>query len=488
MPIGVKVASEPVNRLPIVRQGDVLRQHIAVVDGVGKPVFILVIEFLQFLGAADAVHKMDLPVAALLGLAHLALLPLGQVHNGVRQKITFVQLCQVDVLALVADLAHAEVAVGGEVKIVGSVHAVHGCFKQLAAADAGDTVGCIVDPDRAERHLLVGVGGGARNGIAHVKVNTVMGLCIRPVGRAAGRNISGGVALQLLFDAQRTGAAVVAVHGTLVVEVPDVQDHGGGVIGRCFGVQLVDAHQPIQVPVAVFLAVLHIVRRGGVVGIRLIVRIRVDARITVHHIVADQKAVTLADVVCQRPGCRAGNIRFVIGGSAHDHQIVDVIALGVRQVIGRNAVETINRCSIHSDMSTIIGPAIIQCSAQKSIVKRHSSVRNPCIENFDSGFVQCLSARLVIYTRIGRDLDCLAGAAFALHPDIYRPAVPGRQNFHLVIINEQRFDIFTSVGTRTAADLCPVGIVGGFAAVLLVCLGGDVFHVLRQANQPLVVL
>ena len=38
------------------------------------------------------------------------------------------------------------------------------------------------------------------------------------------------------------------------------------------------------------------------------IRIRVDARITVHHIVADQKAVTLADVVCQRPGCRAGNI------------------------------------------------------------------------------------------------------------------------------------------------------------------------------------
>ena len=30
----------------------------------------------------------------------------------------------------------------------------------------------------SERHLLVGVGGGARNGIAHVKVNTVMGLCI----------------------------------------------------------------------------------------------------------------------------------------------------------------------------------------------------------------------------------------------------------------------------------------------------------------------
>ena len=83
MPIGVKVASEPVNRLPIVRQGDVQRQHIAVVDGVGKPVFILVIEFLQFLGAADAVHKMDLPVAALLGLAHLTLLPLGQIHNGV---------------------------------------------------------------------------------------------------------------------------------------------------------------------------------------------------------------------------------------------------------------------------------------------------------------------------------------------------------------------------------------------------------------------
>ena len=49
-------------------------RHITVVDGVGKPVFILVIEFLQFLGAADAVHKMDLPVAALLGLAHLCLL------------------------------------------------------------------------------------------------------------------------------------------------------------------------------------------------------------------------------------------------------------------------------------------------------------------------------------------------------------------------------------------------------------------------------
>ena len=210
-----------------------------------------------------------------------------------------------------------------------------------------------------------------------------MGLCIRPVGRAAGRNISGGVALQLLFDAQRTGAAVVAVHGTLVVEVPDVQDHGGGVIGRRFGVQLIDAHQPVQVPVAVLLAVLHIVRRGGITRIRLIVRIRVDARITVHHIVADQKAVSLADVVRQCPGRCAGNIRFAIGGSAYDHQIVDVIAFGSRQVIGRHTVEVVNGDGVQRDMTSIIGPTIIQCSAQKSIVERHSRVWDISIDDFD---------------------------------------------------------------------------------------------------------
>ena len=261
-----------------------------------------------------------------------------------------------------ADLAHAEVAVGGEIEIVGAVHAVHGCFQRLAAADAGDAVGGVVDPDCAERHLLVGVGGGARNGIAHVKVNTVMGLCIRPVGRATGRNTGRGVALQLLFNAQRTGAAVVTVHGALVVEVPDVQDHGGCIIGACFCVQLVDAHQPIQVPVATFFAVLHIVRRGGGARVRLIVRIRVDARITVHHIVADQKSVALADVVRQRPGCRAGNVRFAVGGSAHNHQIVNIIARGVRQNSSWNPVKCLNRGAVYCDVGIIRCPAVIQCS------------------------------------------------------------------------------------------------------------------------------
>ena len=282
-----------------------------------------------------------------------------------------------------ANLAHAEVAVGGEVKIVGAVHAVHGCFKQLAAADVGDTVGSVVDPDRAERHLLVGMGGCTGKCNPFFKGRTICESSIRPVGRAAGCNVGSGVALQFLFDAQRTGAAVVAVHGTLVVEVPDVQDHGGGVIGRRFGVQLIDAHQPVQVPVAVLLAVLHIVRRGGITRIRLIVRIRVDARITVHHIVADQKAVSLADVVRQCPGRCAGNIRFAIGGSAYDHQIVDVIAFGIRQVIGRHTVEVVNGDGVQRDMTSIIGPTIIQCSAQKSIVERHSRVWYISIDDFD---------------------------------------------------------------------------------------------------------
>ena len=92
MPVGVKVATKFMDRLPIVRQGNVLRQHIAVVDGMGEPVFILVVELLQLLGAADAVYKMDILIAALFGLAHLALLPLGQIHNGVCQQIAFVQL------------------------------------------------------------------------------------------------------------------------------------------------------------------------------------------------------------------------------------------------------------------------------------------------------------------------------------------------------------------------------------------------------------
>ena len=261
-----------------------------------------------------------------------------------------------------ANLAHAEVAVGGEVKIVGAVHAVHGCFKQLAAADVGDTVGSVVDPDRAERHLLVGMGGCTGKCNPFFKGRTICESSIRPVGRAAGCNVGSGVALQFLFDAQRTGAAVVAVHGTLVVEVPDVQDHGGGVIGRRFGVQLIDAHQPVQVPVAVLLAVLHIVRRGGITRIRLIVRIRVDARITVHHIVADQKAVSLADVVRQRPGCRAGNVRFAVGGSAHNHQIVNIIARGVRQNSSWNPVKCLNRGAVYCDVGIIRCPAVIQCS------------------------------------------------------------------------------------------------------------------------------
>ena len=159
--VGVKVAVKALDGLPVRRQRDVLRQHIAAVQRPGEPQ-VGVRQVGQLLGAAHFAHQLHLFIAALLALAHLALLALADVEKGVCQDVALIDSRNVLVAFGVTDLVHGQVAVGGQVKVIGAHQAVRlGIHDQPARAHAGEAVAGVVDPDGAVGDLLVRVGGGA---------------------------------------------------------------------------------------------------------------------------------------------------------------------------------------------------------------------------------------------------------------------------------------------------------------------------------------
>ena len=138
--VSVKMPRKALDGRPIVRQHNVVRKDVTIPNRVRKPVFILVVQLGQFLGAADAVYKVYFLVAVLLALAHLALLALAQVHHGVGQNAAFVNFCHIKSRRFMAYLVHAKAAVCGKVKIVGALQPGTGGRHQAAETFLLDTV------------------------------------------------------------------------------------------------------------------------------------------------------------------------------------------------------------------------------------------------------------------------------------------------------------------------------------------------------------
>ena len=117
--VTVPVAGKPCNGGPVLRQGDILGQHIAAVQRV--PVAAAAAQSICHsleVCTVDTLHKMDGFLTGLVGCTDLTLLALADIHNRVDEHSTFLRGCCVS--RQVSDLVHKVVAITRKIKVVGA--------------------------------------------------------------------------------------------------------------------------------------------------------------------------------------------------------------------------------------------------------------------------------------------------------------------------------------------------------------------------------
>ena len=117
--VTVPVAGKPGNGGPVLRQGDILGQHIAAVQRV--PVAAAAAQGICYgikVCAGNTPHKVHGFLTGLVGRTDLTLLALADIHNRVDEHSTFLRGCCVS--RQVSDLVHKVVAVTRKIKVVGA--------------------------------------------------------------------------------------------------------------------------------------------------------------------------------------------------------------------------------------------------------------------------------------------------------------------------------------------------------------------------------
>ncbi|MPM77555.1 hypothetical protein SDC9_124561 [bioreactor metagenome] len=157
-----------------------------------------------------------------------------------------------------ADLHQTEIAVRGQVKVVGAGQPLVSVGHQLAA----DAVCGKVNPHLTVSDLLVGVGGTGGVGTPRCNGFTCFKSTVRVIGRTSGIHVRQRVTGSHGADGQqRRGCRAVTVQCAFVVPVATVENQRSRFIRAGFGVQLIDSHQPVHVPVAVVVGV-NLIHRG----------------------------------------------------------------------------------------------------------------------------------------------------------------------------------------------------------------------------------
>ena len=364
--IGVPVTGEVLDRLPAFRQSQVVNNLIAAVQRIPERTTSL--QSRQNLHVVDRTHannEVAVFLTVLICCTNLALLALRDVHDSVGKQSRFT--LRSGVLGQVTNLVHQEVAGAGEVEVAGAVprttrcrvgNGLGGGVRVITELCTGDITACVIDPDRTERNLRVGVSTRCteirRNIVREVRGVTILdcGLCLR-------------VGIRLQTNTQLVAAVHDASFTVGAVATTSRQNHGDS-IGRQdsagIDVTAVSAHQSVHVPVTVVnvrnrvqdivagrpiiligteTTTLVVITRTGV-GITSNVGIIPRTGIGVHGIVTDTHAVALAQETLDGVVGFAGKVWLLLYANTPADRVDAVVALGVNHVHLRVGVKLLN--------------------------------------------------------------------------------------------------------------------------------------------------
>ena len=230
--IGVPVTGEVLDGLPAFRQSQVVNNLIAAVQRIPERTASL--HSRQNLHVVDrtyADNEVAVFLTVLVCCTNLALLALRDVHDSVGEQSRFITSSLV--VRQVTNLVHQEVARAGKVEVAGAVPRTTRCrvgnrrgggVRVITELCTSDITACVIDPDRTERNLRVGVSTRCteirRDIVREVRGVTILdcGLCLR-------------VGIRLQTNTQLVAAVHDASFTVGAVATTGRQNHGDS-IGR----------------------------------------------------------------------------------------------------------------------------------------------------------------------------------------------------------------------------------------------------------------